>query len=183
MANKEPYKPWMRSLLNRMKELYNKPDAKTIAEALPEVGSGGEVTAAAVVSATGEMNETQASATRTNIGAASLSEQAMLITRVTNAEGIEVPVLASDATITPQMNHIYKCGTLTSLTVTDPPATGEYTIVFTSGATPTVCSFDDIRWPNDEAPSIEANTEYEIIVKDNRGVCSQPGWPVEVNTP
>lgn len=31
-----PYQPWMRSLLNRMKELYGKVDAKTIAEALPD---------------------------------------------------------------------------------------------------------------------------------------------------
>lgn len=30
------YEPWMRSILSRMKELYNKPNAKTIAEALPD---------------------------------------------------------------------------------------------------------------------------------------------------
>ena len=31
-----PFQPWMRSLLNRMKELYGKTNAKTIAEALPD---------------------------------------------------------------------------------------------------------------------------------------------------
>lgn len=37
----EDYVPWMRSILDRMKELYNKPNAQTIAEALPELGGGG----------------------------------------------------------------------------------------------------------------------------------------------
>lgn len=89
-----------------------------------------------------------------------------------------VDVTGATPTIEPVNNRRYECGELTSLTISNPPATGEYTIVFTSGATPTVCAFDDIRWPNDEAPSIEANTEYEIIVSDNRGICSQPGWPI-----
>lgn len=31
-----PYRPWMHSLLDRMKELYGKADAKTISEALPD---------------------------------------------------------------------------------------------------------------------------------------------------
>lgn len=119
MGNKEPYEPWMRSLLNRMKELYNKPNAKTIAEALPEVGSGGEVTPASIVSATGGMNATQAAETRTNIGAASAAEQAQLIARVTNAEGIEVPKGVTTDTLTPAINHNYVyVNPLTSLTVT-----------------------------------------------------------------
>ena len=36
MPSNEPFVPWMRSLLERMKELYGKANAKTIAEALPD---------------------------------------------------------------------------------------------------------------------------------------------------
>jgi len=37
MSNHAPFVPWMHSLLDRMKELYNKPNARTIAEALPDI--------------------------------------------------------------------------------------------------------------------------------------------------
>lgn len=81
-----------------------------------------------------------------------------------------VQVSGTTPTITPEADTIYQCGELTSLTVTNPPATGLYAVVFTSGATPTVCAFDDIEWENDSAPSIEASKTYEINVLDNRGV-------------
>ena len=87
----------------------------------------------------------------------------------------------SSLTITPEDNTIYECGELTSLTISNPPATGEYEIDFISGATPTVCAFDDIRWPDNTAPTIAANTEYEISVKNNKGLCV--GWPVPEVTP
>lgn len=87
------------------------------------------------------------------------------------------PIFGTTPTITPEANTIYNGGTLTSLTISNPPATGEYEIDFISGATPTVCAFDDIRWPDNTAPTIAANTEYEISVKNNKGLCV--GWPVQ----
>ena len=77
--------------------------------------------------------------------------------------------------IAPTDNTIYNCGTLTSLTITNPPATGEYTIVFTSGSTATTTTI-----PNTilglESFAAEANTLYEINVLDNRAVVGS--WEV-----
>ena len=89
---------------------------------------------------------------------------------------VEGPTGAS-VTITPADNTVYNCGELTSLTISSPPATGSYVIKFTSGSTATVCNWSTIRWPGDVAPTIEANTEYEINVSDNKGVYNE-GWPV-----
>lgn len=84
------------------------------------------------------------------------------------------PVTDTAATIQPEDDHIYQCGTLTSLTITDPPATGAWSVVFTSGATATDCDFpDSLQWQNDTVPTINANKTYEIIAKDNRVVCGE----------
>lgn len=88
-----------------------------------------------------------------------------------------VTVSGTTPSITPAANTIYNCGELTSLTISNPPATGDYTIKFVSGSTPTVINWSTIRWPGDVAPTIEANTEYEINVSDNRGVYNE-GWPL-----
>lgn len=91
-----------------------------------------------------------------------------------------VTVTGTTPTITPAANAEYNCesaGALTSLTISNPPATGDYTIKFVSGSTPTVINWSTIRWPGDVAPTIEANTEYEINVSDNRGVYNE-GWPL-----
>ena len=78
-------------------------------------------------------------------------------------------------TITPGANDVYKCGTLTSLTITDPPATGAYSIVFTSGSTATTTTIPStILGLESFAP--EANTIYEINVLDNRAVVGS--WAV-----
>lgn len=80
-------------------------------------------------------------------------------------------------TITPADNNIYNCGELTSLTVSNPPATGAYSIVFTSGATATVASgFSTIIGLESFTP--EANTIYEINVLNNRAVVGS--WAVSV---
>lgn len=77
-------------------------------------------------------------------------------------------------TITPVDNSFYNCGELTSLTISNPPATGAWSVVFTSGATATDCDFpDSLQWQNDTVPTISANQTYEIIVKDNRAVCGE----------
>lgn len=79
------------------------------------------------------------------------------------------------AIITPAANTIYNCDELTSLTITNPPASGAYSIVFTSGSTPTVTTFPaTILGLEDFAP--EANTLYEINVLDNRAVVGS--WAV-----
>ena len=84
-------------------------------------------------------------------------------------------VSGATPTISPVANNIYNCGELTSLTVSNPPATGEYTIVFTSGSTATTTTI-----PNTilglESFSAEANTLYEINVLDNRAVVGS--WEV-----
>lgn len=78
-------------------------------------------------------------------------------------------------TCTPEENTIYLCSTLTSLTISNPPAMGSYSIVFTSGSTATSTTF-----PNTilglENFAAEANTIYEINVFDNRAVVGS--WAV-----
>lgn len=78
-------------------------------------------------------------------------------------------------TITPVDNSVYKCGTLSSLTVSNPPATGAYSIVFTSGATATTTTFPSTILGLEDFAA-EANTIYEINVLDNRAVVGK--WAV-----
>lgn len=87
----------------------------------------------------------------------------------------ESTVSGTTPTITPVANTVYKCGELTSLTVSSPPATGAYSIVFTSGSTATTTTIPaTILGLEDFAP--EANTVYEINVLDNRAVVGS--WAV-----
>lgn len=84
----------------------------------------------------------------------------------------EYPV-GSAVTITPATNTIYQCGELSSLTITNPPATGAWSVVFASGATATTTTIPaSILGLEDFAP--EANTLYEINVLDGRAVYK--GW-------
>lgn len=71
-------------------------------------------------------------------------------------------------TITPEDNTIYACGELTSLTISNPPATGKYSIIFFSGATPTTT----VGIENFVA---EANKRYKITVEDN--YATYDSWP------
>lgn len=88
---------------------------------------------------------------------------------------LEETVSEAAASITPEANTIYHCGELTSLTISNPPATGAYSIVFTSGSTATETTFpSSILGLEDFAA--EANTIYEINVLDNRAVYN--GWGV-----
>lgn len=84
-------------------------------------------------------------------------------------------VSGATPTITPLNDYRYNCGELTSLTITDPPATGEYSIVFTSGSTPTVTTFPATILGLEDFAA-EANTLYEINVLDNRAVVGS--WAV-----
>lgn len=90
---------------------------------------------------------------------------------------LEETVSDAAATITPEANTIYKCGTLTSLTITDPPSTGSYSIAFTSGSTATSTTIPSTILGL-ESFAAEANTVYEINVLDNRAVVGS--WAVSV---
>ena len=86
-----------------------------------------------------------------------------------------VEVSGTTPTIIPEANTIYSCGELTSLTISNPPASGAYSIVFTSGSTATETTFpSSILGLEDFAA--EANTIYEINVLDNRAVVGS--WAV-----
>ena len=87
----------------------------------------------------------------------------------------EVNETGSAVSVTPVNNTIYKCGTLTNLTITDPPAAGAYSIVFTSGATATTTTIPSSILGLENF-SAEANTIYEINVLDNRAVVGS--WAV-----
>lgn len=86
-----------------------------------------------------------------------------------------VAVSGTTPTITPAANTIYNCGELTSLTISNPPATGAYSIVFTSGATATDLSIPQTLLMPDGF-TVEANTLYEINVLANRAVVGS--WAV-----
>ena len=123
----------------------------------------GSVTPASIVTATAQMTPEQAAQTRGNLGAAP-------------AETV-VAISGTTPTITPAANTIYKCGELTSLTISNPPATGSYSIVFTSGATATTSTIPATILGLEDFAA-EANTLYEINVLDNRAVIGS--WAVSV---
>jgi hypothetical protein len=79
-----------------------------------------------------------------------------------------VEVSGTTPTITPATNTVYKCGELTSLTISNPPATGKYTIIFYSGATATTTV-------GIENFAAEANKRYKITVEDN--YATSDSWP------
>lgn len=92
-------------------------------------------------------------------------------------------VSGATPTITPKSRTDYHCGTLTSLTISNPPATGKYRIVFTSGSTPTATIIPPVpamRWQTDDNEPPQgfpaANTRYEINVDDTYVVLGE--WPV-----
>lgn len=87
----------------------------------------------------------------------------------------EIALTGSTPTFTAQDNAIYTGGTLTSLTLDNYPATGEFTIVFESGSTPTTTSFPATILGL-ETFAAEADTLYEINIKDGRAVWH--GWDV-----
>lgn len=84
-------------------------------------------------------------------------------------------ISGSTATIAAADNTIYECGELTSLTINNPPATGAYSIVFTSGATATTTTIPATILGLEDFAA-EANTIYEINVLDNRAVVGS--WAV-----
>ena len=88
---------------------------------------------------------------------------------------VEETVTGSTPTITPVDNTVYKCGELSSLAISNPPATGAYSIVFTSGSTATTTTIPATILGL-ESFAAEANTRYEINVVD--GYALVASWPV-----
>ena len=92
-----------------------------------------------------------------------------------SADGATVSVSGDSPTVTPQAGHKYQCGTLSSLTVTNPPVSGMYTLIFTSGNAATVTTFPSTILGLAQFAA-EANRVYEINVLDNRAVIGS--WAV-----
>ena len=91
-----------------------------------------------------------------------------------------VAIEDTDAVIYPAPDTLFNCGTLTSLTITTlttPQTSGAYSIVFTSGATPTVTTIPATILGLEDFAA-EANTIYEINVLNNRAVVGS--WAVSV---
>ena len=86
-----------------------------------------------------------------------------------------VEIEETEAVIKPVNNTFYNCGELVSLTISDPPSTGAYSIVFTSGATATTTTIPATILGLEDFAA-EANTLYEINVLDNRAVVGS--WAV-----
>lgn len=76
--------------------------------------------------------------------------------------------------LTPSTNMDYTYGTLDSLTITNPPTFGSYTIKFISGSTPTTTTIP-ISIIFLEPFVAEANTRYRINIEDNYATVDS--WP------
>lgn len=90
-------------------------------------------------------------------------------------DGQKINVTGSSVSINPGNNHTFTCGELTQLEIDDPPSTGAYSIIFTSGATPTTTVIPATILGL-ETFVAAANTIYEINVLDNRAVVGS--WEV-----
>lgn len=90
-------------------------------------------------------------------------------------DGYHENVVGTTVEIEPGNNSIYHCGALAQLTITDPPSTGSYSIIFTSGSTPTT-TIIPATILGLETFVAAANTIYEINVLDNRAVVGS--WEV-----
>ena len=135
-----------------------------IAEAVGSGGGSGESNAVKYVSQS--LTAEQKAQARANIGAGTANPPT--VETVTGA----TPTIAAAA------NTVYKCGEISSLTISSFPATGDFTVIFTSGATATTFT-EPSGMVMPDGFSVEANKRYEINVSDGYAVVA--GWPVEVS--
>lgn len=82
-----------------------------------------------------------------------------------------VDVEGATPSITGEANRIYRCGTLTSLTLTAPEE-GLMAVLFTSGGTATTISATGVTWPG-WFSACEANAKYEISIMDGMAVIAK----------
>lgn len=81
-----------------------------------------------------------------------------------------IEVSGTNPVIVAEDNTSYVCGEIYSISIT-PPATGIFSIVFSTGDTIPVFTSTSILWPDTFDPSnIQANMVYEINVLNGRGV-------------
>ena len=86
-----------------------------------------------------------------------------------------VEVEGATAEIEVAENTIYRCGTMTSLTIESVPDTGESTIIFFSGVTPTTLTLpEDLVMP--DGFEVGANKRYEVNILDKYAVVAS--WTV-----
>lgn len=141
-----------------------------------------DVTALAITSTAQTLTDAQKTQARSNIGAGSAvdvqdnaNEIQTIYGELNNLYLFVNTISGTTPTITPANNNIYNCGEVTSLTISNAPATGAYSIVFTSGATATTTTIPATILGL-ETFAAEANTIYEINVMDNRAVVGS--WEV-----
>lgn len=124
-------------------------------------GGGGGGESNAVKYTAQSLTDPQKAQARTNIAAAA----------VPTVETIS----GTSATIDAEVDTIYKCGELSTLTIDTFPPTGSFSVVFTSGATATVFTeLSGMTMP--DGFSVEANKRYEINVSDGYAVVAS--WAV-----
>ena len=137
-------------------------------------GGGGSVTVDSELSLSSE-NPVQNKVITTALnGKAGATETTQALAGKEN-KPTETTVSGATPSIEPAANNIYKCGELTSLTISNPPATGAWSVVFTSGSTATTTTIPSTILGL-ESFAAEANTMYEINVLDNRAVVGS--WAV-----
>lgn len=102
-----------------------------------------------------------------------------------NEKADKVPVVnhgtsSTTLAIAPNVFHVWgTVGTL-NITLTAPTESGVvnlYSFQFTSGSTPTNLTLPSgVQWPKDNELTVEANTVYEVNIRDNKATWS--GWEV-----
>ena len=139
-------------------------------------GSGGGGGAGAVRYDAGQtLTSGEQAQARENVGAASAADLSDIDNDLKTVLVTEIAVSGTTPTVAPAANKIYKCGELTSLTISNPPADGAWSVVFTSGATPTSTTIPATILGL-ESFAASADTLYEINVLDNRAVVGS--WAV-----
>ena len=96
---------------------------------------------------------------------------------IENNETTVQAVSGSTPSISALDDHVYECGVVSSLTVTAATSTGEFTLIFTSGATAATLTLPQAI--SDHMPvgfTVAANTRYEISVRKNYPVIAS--WAV-----
>ena len=122
----------------------------------PEEAGAASVTAEAVANAIGDMSALQIGGVVSDLNA------------VTNP--VVQSVTGSTPEITAEDNHVYSCGEITSLTITDSAQNISFKVDFTSGSTATVINTPSgYKAPGGDLTA-EANKEYELDVRNGKAV-------------
>ena len=141
-----------------------------IAQMISDSGGGGGgdgVTPASIVTATGNMNTSQKTQTRSNIGAGTANDPAKVNKTAAQAEaGFSVAA-----------NTEYEVsGNPTALVITGNKPSGWWRIHFTTGAT--IAEENSLvvpDWCKVKISALTANTEYEFVCSD-KGLLSHGTW-------